>query len=196
MRQLSLEKSTMMSLRGRYSDRAHPLSVLEIKLPGLIVRAEYIDTDGSGRKGVFRLHPRLPALQIWPDMDTANEYLRSLTQADEKIIRSIEQLRRFREAEEALIKARSRGEPPRREDWLVVQEARATPIRSRLSRDEETTGGLVTLKEIGQAVAAGKAEVLRKHRVLPKEPVKVQLKPGTPFQLKSRASILLVVQFE
>ncbi len=193
---MSSEKTTMVSLRGRYGDRVHPLSVLEIRLQGVMVRAEYIDTDGFGRRGVFRLHPRLPALQIWPNLDTANEYLRSLSQADEKIIRSIEQLRRVREAEEALVKARSRGEPPRREDWLVAQEARTPPIKSGLSREKETTGGMVTLKEIDQAVASSKVEILRKQRALPREPVKVQLKPGTPIQLKSRASILLVVQFE
>jgi hypothetical protein len=86
-------------------------------------------------------------------MEAAYEHIRSLARSDEAIIRSIEQLRRVREAEEAVTKARLRDKPPRREDWEVIQEARAQPIRLRTAPVEGEESGLVTLQEIVQAVA-------------------------------------------
>lgn len=192
---MSREKSTIRSLRERYRDLVHPLSRLELKLSGATIRVEYIDAEGLGRKGVFRLHPRLPALQIWPDMETAYEYIRSLVRADETIIRSIEQLRRVREAEEAVMKARSRGKPPRREDWQIIQEARAQPIKLRPGIVDRAVRNLVTFREIEQAVAIRRDEILQRRRALPKEPIDVRLRPDAPIQLRSRISIRLIVRF-
>jgi len=193
---LSREKTTIRSLRERYRDLVHPLSNLELRASGAMVRAEYIDAERLGRRGAFRLHPRLPAIQIWPDAETAYNYIRSLTQTDEEIVRGIDQLRRVREAEEAVMRARSRGEPPNRRDWQIIQEARARPMRLRPPVEEGSSGSVVTLREIEHAVAVRRAEILQRRRALPKEPVEVRLRPGAPARLMSGVSIRLMVQFD
>jgi hypothetical protein len=193
---VSWKRSLIISLRQRYRDLIHPLSSLELELSGATVRAEYVDAEGLDRKGAFRVHPSLPTLQLWPDMEAAYEHIRSLARSDEAIIRNIEQLRRVREAEEAVTKARSRGKPPRREDWEVIQEARAQPIRLRTAPVEGEESSLVTLQEIGQAVASRRADILQRSGVLPKEPVRVPLRPDAPVRLRSKISIRLIVQFD
>jgi hypothetical protein len=193
---LSREKTTIRSLRDRYKDLVHSLSNLEIRVSGATVRAEFIDTERLGRKGAFRLHPRLPAIQIWPDMETAYKYIRSFTQTDEDIVKGIEHLRRVREAEEAVTRARSRGEPPSRRDWQIIQEARAQPMRLRPSIEEGSLGSVITLREIEHAVTVGRTDILQKHRALPREPVEVRLRPGAPTRLRLGVSIRLMVQFD
>lgn len=188
--------TTIRSLRDRYRDLVHPLSNLEIKVSGATVRAEYVDAEKLGRKGAFRLHPRLPAIQIWPDMETAYKYIRSLTQTEEDIVKGIEQIKRVKEAEEAVTRARSRGEPPSRKDWQIIQEARAQSMRLRPSIVEGSLSSVITLKEIEQTVTVGRADILQKHRALPKEFVEVRLRPSAPARLRLGVSIRLMVQFD
>jgi len=58
-------------LRDRYRDIIHPLDRLEIAFPRANVRIEYVDRGNEGKKGAFRVHPRLPVLQIWPDSSSS-----------------------------------------------------------------------------------------------------------------------------
>lgn len=102
-------------LRERYGDVVHPLYLLEIALPRAKVRMEYVDRSGKGRRGAFRVHPRLPALQIWPDVETGRRLLRAMAGVEEDIMRRIHMRERLRDAKEEIVRAHSRGEPPRRE---------------------------------------------------------------------------------
>lgn len=192
---VSWESRAIVQLRERFRDLIHPLSSLEIRVSWAMVRAKYIDTEGLGRKGAFRVHPRLPALQIWPDLEDGYAFVQSMVEMDEDIIEQIERTKRVRDAREALMAARSRGEPPRREDWLAAQEADALPIRARRPTEDETKGRIVMLREIEDAVRMWRSEIIQRQRAFPAEPVEIRLDPKAPIHLMRRIQILLVVQY-
>lgn len=193
---MSWEKSAIIKLRERFRDLVHPLSNLKIRVSGATVRMKYIDTEGLGRKGAFRIHPRLPALQIWSDLEDGYAFIQSLVKMDEDIIEQIERIKRVRNAREALMAARSRGEPPRREDWLVAQEGDALSIRARRPTEDETSGRLVMLRDIEDAVRMGRSEMIQRRRVLPTEPFEIRLDPKAPIHTIMRIQIILVVHFK
>lgn len=117
---MSWDKTTIRSVNERYRDLFHPLSNQELRASFATVRAEYVDAEGLSRRGAFRLQPRLPAIQIWRYAETAYNYIRSMTQMDEEIVKGIDQLRQVREAKEAVAGARSRGELLSRRDWQII----------------------------------------------------------------------------
>ena len=193
---MSWERRTIVQLRDRFRDLVHPLGILELRVSKATVKLRYIDPEGLGRRGAFRVHPRLPALQIWPDEDEGYEFIRSMARSDEAIIRQIEHIKRVRDAEESLMRARAKGEPPRREDWQVAQEARIQRTKQMQPMDEDVEGRIVMLKEIEDAVRIGRDDILRRSRTLPREPIEVRLDPKAPVRFRQKIQIRLFVQFE
>lgn len=183
-------------LRDRYRDSVHSLNRLEITFPTAKVRMEYIDRSHSGKKGAFRVHPRLPALQIWPDVEEGQRLLRAYARVENEIIQRIQLQERLRDAKEAIAKARSNGVPPRTDDWKLVQETQIPPIRNGRSVDRRLEGRTITLSEIEQAITRTRRELLRNRRPLPREPVEIRLKSGVPVKLRPSIGVRLRVTYE
>jgi hypothetical protein len=104
-----------------------PLDRLEIAFPRAKVRMEYIDRGNEGNKRAFRVHLRLSILQIRPDIETRRRLLRAMAGVEEDIMQRIHMQERLRDVKEAIVRSRARGEPPRRDDWRLVQESQPPP---------------------------------------------------------------------
>jgi len=89
-------------LRDRYRDIVHLLDRLEIAFPRVKVRMEYVDRGNEGKKGAFRVHPRLPVLQIWPDIESGRRLLRVMPSVEGEIIQRIHMQERLREPKKRL----------------------------------------------------------------------------------------------
>ncbi|UCH57650.1 MAG: hypothetical protein JSV18_01660 [Candidatus Bathyarchaeota archaeon] len=185
----------IIQLRERYRDLVHPLSRLEIFFPGAKVRLEYLDLSRQDKKGAFRVHPRLPALQIWPDMESGERLLRSMGRTEEEFLNRIRIQEQLREAREAIMQARARGRPPSQEDWKLVQETRLRPLKPGRSSNTELEGRVLKLKEIESAVVQERRDLLRMRGVLPTEAVEIPLKPDAPTMLRPSIQVKLRVQF-
>ena len=182
-------------LRGRYGDVIHPLDNLEIDLQTAKVRLEYIDRSGAGRRGAFRVHPRLPVLQIWPNVEIGLELIRAMEEVEEEIVQRIRLQERLRDAKEEIVRSRSRGEAPRQEDWSFVQESRIPPPRTDRRLDRGLEGRTITLKDIERAVAMERQELLKRRRVLPDGAAEIRLDAGAPVKLRPLIEIKLLVEF-
>jgi len=182
-------------LRDRYRDIVHPLDRLEIAFPRAKVRMEYVDRGNEGKKGAFRVHPRLPVLQIWPDIETGRRLLRDMASVEGEIVQRIHMQERLRDAKEAIVMSRARGEPPRRDDWRLVQESQIPPLMNSRRVDRDLEGRTIILKDIERSITSERRELLRRRRILPKEAVEIRLKSDVPVKLKPTIEVRLWVQF-
>ncbi len=57
---------------------------------------EYVDRGNEGKKGAFRVHPRLPVLQIWPDIETGRRLLMDMASVEGEIMQRIQLQERLR----------------------------------------------------------------------------------------------------
>jgi hypothetical protein len=181
-------------LRERYRDIIHTLGRLEIALPMTKVRIEYIDRSGRGRRGAFRVHPRLPALQVWPDVATGRRFLRIMAGVEEEIVQRIQLQERLRDAKRQVARARSRGAPPRPEDWRLVQ-SQIPPLRAGQPVERELEGRTIVMKDIEQIITRERRELLKKRRALPKAAVDIRFDAGAPVKLRHPIELRLWVRF-
>ena len=181
-------------LRERYRDIIHTLDRLEIALPLAKVRMEYIDRSGRGRRGAFRVHPRLPALQVWPDVATGRRFLRVMAGVEEEIIQRIQLQERLRDAKREVARARSSGAPPRPEDWRLVL-SQIPPLRAGQPVERELEGRTIVLKDIEQIIARERRELHKRHRALPKAAVDIRFDAGAPVKLRHPIELRLWVRF-
>jgi len=182
-------------LRERYRDIIHTLDRLEIAIPMAKVRMEYIDRSGRGRRGAFRVHPRLPALQIWPDVATGRRFLRVMAGVEKEIVQRIQLQERLRDAKREIARARSRGVPPRPENWRLVQESQIPPLRAGQPIERELEGRTIVMKDIEQIITRERRELLRRYRALPKTAVNIRFDAGAPVKLRHPIELRLWVRF-
>ena len=112
-----------------------------------------------------------------------------------EIVQRIHMQERLRDAKEAIVRSRARGEPPRRDDWRLVQESQIPPLRNNRRVDRALEGRTIVLKDIEQSIARERRELLRKRRILPKEAVEIRLRSGVPVKPRPTIEVRLWVRF-
>ncbi len=108
---MSWEKVSIHQLRDRFNDIVLPLKRFELLLD--TIQIGMMITSGEG---AFRVHPRLPAIQVWPSMKEGYEYMKKMKSTESKIIQDMKSLSKVRAAKDAVHRARQEGRAPRSED--------------------------------------------------------------------------------
>jgi len=190
------ERALIADLRARFSDAVHPLSQFDLRTAGATVRLEYSDSEGRGRRGAFRVHPRLPSLQVWPDMSNGQRFMSSRDEHEERLRGRVDRYERIQRAKEAVAEARYRGTTPRQEDWEAAREAISPSIRAARAPEEADEGRTVRIREILGAVEQERRALMDREGALPTSPVRVRLKGEAPVKLRASVPINLVIAFE
>jgi hypothetical protein len=190
------ERALIADLRARFRDAVNPLSQFELRTVGATVRLEYSDSEGRGRRGAFRVHPRLPALQVWPDMSDGQRFMSARGEHEERVRGRVDRYERIQRAKEAVAEARYRGTTPLQEDWETAREAMSPSIRTARAPEEAGEGRTVRISEILGATEQERRMLMDRDGVLPPKPVRVRLKGEAPVKLRASVPINLVITFE
>ena len=180
-------------LRDAYGDRVHPLVRLKINLPQALVRMKLRDQNDREKEGAFRIHPRHPSIEIWPDMKTARDSMEIRDRREDAIIDRIDLQNKLKAAKEAVMEARLRGEPPRQEDIDFIDGARLRPTFLGKSVTNQP-GRIISIKEIEEAIVSARQMTEAKPRINNK-PFEISLRKEAPIRIMSSIPIILVVEF-
>jgi hypothetical protein len=190
------ERALIADLRARFRDAVHPLSQFELRSGSATVRLEYSDNEGRGRKGAFRVHPRLPALQVWPDASDGQRFLRAMGEHEERIRDRVDRYERIQRAKEAVAVARYRGTTPRQEDWETARGAMSPSRRAARTQEEADEGRTVRISEILGAMEQERRMLIDRDGALPLDPVRVRLKGEAPLKLRASVPINLAISYD
>jgi len=180
-------------LRDTYGDRVHPLGRLEINLPKAQVRITLRDRNDVELEGAYRIHPRLPSIEVWPDVKTAVESMAIRNRREDSIVDRIDLQNKLRAAKEAVMDARLRGEPPRQEDVDFIDGARLRPTFPGKSVIDQPSR-IITLKEIEEAIVSAR-RITGAYTRTSHKPFEIPLSYGAPARIMSTIPVILVVEF-
>lgn len=180
-------------LRDTYGDRVHPLGRLEINLPLARVRMTLRDRNDEELEGAYRIHPRMPSIEVWPDVKTAEESMVIRNKREDSIVDRIDLQDKLRAAKEAVMEARLRGEPPKQEDVDFIDGARLRPTFPGKTITIQPSR-IITLKEIEEAVNSARRISGESNRSRYK-PLEIPLRHGAPVRIMSSIPVILVVEF-
>jgi hypothetical protein len=113
---------------------------------------------------------------------------------EEEIVQRIQLQERLRDAKRQVARARSRGAPPRPEDWRLVQ-SQIPPLRAGQPVERELEGRTIVMKDIEQIITRERRELLKKRRALPKAAVDIRFDAGAPVKLRHPIELRLWVRF-
>lgn len=183
----------MGRLRSSYRDQIHPLENLRISYPGMLIKMEYLDENRDGEGGVFRIHPRLSQIEIWPDTKSATATQEKQLHNEEEMLEQIHRKTNLKNARESLIKARKERRPPNRDDLSIIRGTRIRPEKTRRSvRDEKRR--VITLREIEDALKSVQRETDRSRSAHQKY-LEITLRPDAPVKLARYSPVKLIVEF-
>jgi len=183
-------RTTIDQLRSSYRDQIYPLEYLRISFPGMLIKMVYVD-ENSG--GVFRIHPRLSQIEIWPDTESAISTLKKQLGVEGEILDRIYLKTSLRKAKESIIKARDTRRPPDRDAMSIVRGTRIRPKRARRpSRDEKRR--VITLREIEDAIRSIRRKDHR-GRWTQQKRLEITLRPDAPVKLVRYSPVKLIVEF-
>jgi len=181
-------------LRNAYGERVHPLGRLEINLPIARVRMRLRERNEGEKEGAFRIHPRLPSIEVWPDVKTAGESMEIRDRREDAIVDRIDLQNKLKAAKEAVMDARLRGEPPRQEDVDFIDGARLRPTFPGKSIINQPSR-IITLKKIEEATISARRITGANTRTSHK-PFEIPLNHGAPARIMSTIPVILVVEFK
>ena len=186
-------RTTIGRLRSSYRDQIHPLENLRISYPGMFIKMEYLDENSDRERGVFRIHPRLSQIEIWPDTESATATQEKQRHIEEEMLEQIHRKTSLKKAKESVIKARQERRPPSRNDLSTIRDTRIRPEKTRRSgRDEKHR--VITLREIEDAVRSVQRETDRSRSAQPKY-LEITLRPDAPVKLARYSPVKLIVEF-
>ena len=176
---LSWEKSSINQLRRKFSDSVTPLKRLELSLENINIGLRITSGEGA-----FRVHPRLPMIQIWSSMKEGYEYVKALNSAEGRHIQDMKKISKIRTVKETMYRARLEGRTPRMKD----RELANTRIDRREKASLQHQAYEVNLKEIYSTVMN-----IRK-RMYSQPELVVPLGGNRPVQISKRLPIRLVLK--
>ncbi len=186
-------RTTIGQLRSSYRDQIHPLEKLRIPYPGMLIKMEFLDENSDRERGVFRIHPRLSQIEIWPDTESAIAAQEKYRHIDEEILEQIHRKTSLKNARESIMKARKERRPPDRDDLSIIRGTRIRPEKTRRSmRDEKRR--VITLREIEDALKSVQRETYRIGSAHQKC-FEITLRPDAPVKLARYSPVKLIVEF-
>lgn len=180
-------------LRSSYREQIHPLRNLSISYPGMLIKMQYFNVNRDGGSGVFRIHPRLPQIEIWPDRKSAVATLNKQRHIEEEMLEQIHLKTSQKKARESVVKARDERRAPNRDDLNIIRDSRIRPDRTqRTGRDEKRR--VITLREVEDAVRSVQREPDRS-RWAHQKYIEITLRPDAPAKLARHSPVKLMVEF-
>ena len=184
--------TTIAQLRSLYRDHIYPLDDHRIFYSGIMIRIEYIDINGEGKRGVFRVHPRLPQIEIWPNTKSAHKALQKLMRFEGEIRDRINLMTSLRAAKESIAKARVARKPPDRNDMSIIQNTWIRPGRTRRTwRDERCRA--IKIQNIEDVARSVQSDLIIIQEVSP-DPIEIALRPDAPVKLLRFSPIKLIME--
>jgi len=135
-------------------------------------------------EGAFRVHPRLPAIQVWSTMKEGYEYTKALNSAEGKQKEELKKLSKIRTAKETVHRARLEGRTPRSED----RELANTRIDRRDKGSQRLEVHEVYLKEIYRTVKSIRDSMYNQPELV------IPIGGNRPVQISKRLPIRLVLK--
>ena len=179
------ERKTISNLRERFSDLVHSVNRLDFSMDDVTVK--FLIGEG---KGVFRVHPRLPAIQLWPTRENGENYLKRLSESNNHFREDVSNVSKVKAAREAILKARKRGMPPKASDMRVAGRV-SSRIRRGASALQDRSMMEIKLDEISKSVEDAKL----RRRSSQRNPMVVPLRLGVPSKLAKSLPVRLVINF-
>ncbi len=180
-------------LRSTYREQIHPLGKLRIAYPGMLIKMQYFNLNRDGGGGVFRIHPRLSQIEIWPDTESATATQEKQLHNEEKMLEQIHRKTSLKNARESVMKSRKERRPPNRNDLSIIRGTRIRPEKTRRSmRDEKRR--VITLREIEDALKSVQRETDRSRSAHQKH-LEITLRPDAPVKLARYSPVKLIVEF-
>lgn len=180
-------------LRSSYRDQIHPLENLSIYLPGMLIKMEYLDEDVDGVRGVFRIHPRLSLIEIWPDTESAIMTIKEQLQVEEDMMEQIYLKTIQKKARESVMKARNERKSPSSNDMSIIRDTKIRPEKTRRSMIDEKYR-IIKLSEIEDAVRSVQRETNQSREARQKY-LEITLRPEAPVKLARFSPVKLIVEF-
>jgi hypothetical protein len=186
-------RTAIDQLRSSYRDQIHPLNNLRISYPGMLIKMEYLAENCDGEGGVFRIHPRLSQIEIWPDTESATSTQEKQLHNEEEMLEQIHRKTSLKNARESVIKAHKESRPPNRDDLAIIRDTRIRPEKTRRSmRDEKRR--VITLREIEEALKSVQRDTDRS-RLAQQKHLEITLRPDAPVKLARYSPVKLIVEF-
>ena len=166
-------------MRRKFSDSVSPLQRLELSTDKVNIGLRITSGEGA-----FRVHPRLPAIQVWSSMREGYEYINALNSAESRQIADMKQLTKIRTAKETVHRARLEGRTPRSKDRELAN--------TRIDRREKSQLQLqvheVYLKDIYTTVQNIRESMYNQPELV------IPLGGNRPVQISKRLPIRLVLR--
>lgn len=176
---MSWERELILHLREKYSDRVFSLKSFEISIDSINVNM--IITTGEG---AFRVHPRLPELQVWSSIQEGNEFMQRINEIESKHRNDMKTLSEIRTAKEVVHRARLEGRTPRIEDLRLAE--------IRINRREKTPYQFqvhnIKLREIYNTVVNYKEQIQKQPEII------IPLGDNRPIEISKRLPIRLILK--
>jgi hypothetical protein len=182
----SWERDTVDRLRQRFSDLVHPLRRLELGLEDVSIKFMLGEEQGA-----FRVHPRIPALQIWSTVKEGNSYLKALSKSNATYRSDVNRVSEVKAAREALLKARKQGVAPKAGD-VEIAGRDSSRVRKSSGVLQDRNLMEVKLAEIATSVR----DVRQRRRVDQESPMVVPLRSWAPVRLARSVPLKLVLYFQ
>ena len=176
---MSWEKSSVIQLRRKFSDSVTPLKRLELSIENVNIGLRVTSGEGA-----FRVHPRLPAIQVWSSMKEGYEYIKALNSAEEKQIEDMKKLSQIRTAKETVHRARLEGRTPR----SVDRELANTRIDRREKSQLQLQVHQVFMKDIYGTVKSIRESMYNQPELV------IPLGGNRPVQISKRLPLRLVLK--
>ncbi len=186
-------RTTIGQLRSSYRDQIHPLKNLRISYPGILIKMEYLAENSKGERGVFRIHPRLSQIEIWPDTESATATQEKRLHNEEEMLEQIHRKTSLKDARESVMKARKERRPPNRNDLSIIRGTRIGPEKTRRSMRNEKRR-VITLREIEDTLRSVQRETDRS-RSAHQKLLEITLRPDAPVKLARYSPVKLIVEF-
>jgi hypothetical protein len=186
-------RTIISQLRSSYRDQIHPLKNLRISYPGMLIKMEYLAENSDGEGGVFRIHPRLSQIEIWPDIGSATATQEKQLHNEEEMLEQIHRKTSLKNARESIMKAHKKSRPPNRDDLAIIRGTRIGPEKTRrLMRDEKRR--VITLREIEDALKSVQRET-DGSRSAHEKYLEITLRSDAPVKLARYSPVKLFVEF-
>jgi len=176
---MSWEKVLILQLRNRFNDVVLPMKHFELLLD--TIQIGMMITSGEG---AFRIHPRIPAIQVWSSMQEGYEYMKKMNTIESKLIQDMKSLSKVRAAKDAVYRARQEGRAPRNED-LKLSDIR---INRRKKLTPQISVYEVSLREIFSTVSKHGVGLQSQTELI------IPLGDNRPVRISKRLPIRLVLK--